>query len=253
MTGCSQYAFMFLNTFKSAEHCRSMRRMSSDLWSCIATAQTQGPELELEANAFAPAFLMPRKSVMSNAPRHHSSRVGKHSTLLEGFGRRWSMSTILTAGRDSGLGLPNVVHRLAEAGYRTKEPKAALDEKSLILEKVFKAPRDEGVSKFDVAVELLIPLEEIGALTFNLMLNLSNGSHEGSTPATEKGHGGIRLRRFQLVGGAPDPSEGLSSGVNDAAYLTCLPIRPAISNIDTCGLPKTARSLVSALIKRLFV
>ena len=243
---------MFLNTFKSAEHCRSMRRMSSDSWSCIATAQTQGPELELEANAFAPAFLMPRKSVMSNAPRHHSSRVGKHSTLLEGFGRRYELPAPC-AGRDSGLGLPNVVHRLAEAGYRTKEPKAALDEKSLILEKVFKAPRDEGVSKFDVAVELLIPLEEIDALTFNLMLNLSNGSHEGSTPAPEKGHGGIRLWRFQLLGGAPDPSDGLSSGVNAAAYLTCLPIRPAISNIDTCGLPKTARNLVSALIKRLFV
>jgi hypothetical protein len=34
-------------------------------------------------------------------------------------------------------------------------------------------------------------------------------------------------------------------------YLTCLPIRPAISNIDTCALPKTARSFSSALIMRL--
>ena len=47
--------------------------------------------------------------------------------------------------------------------------------------------------------------------------------------------------------------DGLSSSGIDATYLTCLPIRPAISNIDTCGLPKTARSLVSALIMRLFV
>ena len=36
------------------------------------------------------------------------------------------------------------------------------------------------------------------------------------------------------------------------AYLTCLPIRPAISNIETCGLPNTFLSLSSALIMRLF-
>lgn len=35
------------------------------------------------------------------------------------------------------------------------------------------------------------------------------------------------------------------------AYLTCLPIRPAISNIETCGLPNTASSFLSALIMRL--
>lgn len=37
----------------------------------------------------------------------------------------------------------------------------------------------------------------------------------------------------------------------NADYLTCLPIRPAISNIDTCGLPNTASSFLSALIMRL--
>ena len=42
-------------------------------------------------------------------------------------------------------------------------------------------------------------------------------------------------------------------GVGDEPiYLTCLPIRPAISNIDTWGLPKTSLSLASALIMRLF-
>ena len=36
-----------------------------------------------------------------------------------------------------------------------------------------------------------------------------------------------------------------------SAYLTCLPIRPAISNMETWGLPKTSLSLASALIMRL--
>ena len=34
-------------------------------------------------------------------------------------------------------------------------------------------------------------------------------------------------------------------------YLRCLPIRPAISNIETCALPKISFSLASALIMRL--
>ena len=36
-----------------------------------------------------------------------------------------------------------------------------------------------------------------------------------------------------------------------AVYFTCLPINPAISNMDTCGLPKTASNFASALIMRL--
>ena len=36
------------------------------------------------------------------------------------------------------------------------------------------------------------------------------------------------------------------------AYFTCLPIRPAISNIDTWPLPNSVRSLSSALTMRLF-
>ena len=41
--------------------------------------------------------------------------------------------------------------------------------------------------------------------------------------------------------------------VGPITYLTCLPIRPAISNMVTCGLPKTALSLASALMLRLLV
>ena len=36
-----------------------------------------------------------------------------------------------------------------------------------------------------------------------------------------------------------------------AAYLTCLPISAANSNIETCGLPKISFSLASALMLRL--
>jgi hypothetical protein len=38
-----------------------------------------------------------------------------------------------------------------------------------------------------------------------------------------------------------------------ACYFTCLPIRPAISNIETWALPKISRSFASAFTMRLFI
>lgn len=185
--------FMFLNTFKSAEHCRFDAAHELGHLVLHRHGQTQGPELEREANAFASAFLMPRKSVLSNAPR---------VATLPGLVRAkhyWKVSVAALNYRLHALGMTSdwvyrtLCIQLAEAGYRTKEPEEAIHEKSLILEKVFKALRDEGVSKFDVAEELLIPIEEIDALTFNLMLNLLSGGRKGGSPAAEKGRGEIRL------------------------------------------------------------
>lgn len=185
--------FMFLNTFKSAEHCRFDAAHELGHLVLHRHGQTQGPELEREANAFASAFLMPRKSVLANAPR-----VATLPGLLRAK-HYWKVSVAALNYRLHALGMTSdwvyrtLCIQLAEAGYRTNEPEAATHEKSLILEKVFKALRDEGVSKFDVADELLIPIEEIDALTFNLMLNLLNGGRKDSSPAAEKGRGEIRL------------------------------------------------------------
>ncbi|WP_029528505.1 helix-turn-helix domain-containing protein [Polaromonas glacialis] len=187
--------FMFLNTFKSAEHCRFDAAHELGHLVLHRHGQTQGPELEREANAFASAFLMPRKSVLANAPR---------VATLPGLVRAkhyWRVSVAALNYRLHALGMTSdwvyrtLCIQLAEAGYRTKEPEEATHEKSLILEKVFKALREEGVSKFDVADELLIPIEEIDALTFNLMLNLLNGGRKGSTPNSEKPRGEMRLVR----------------------------------------------------------
>jgi hypothetical protein len=44
---------------------------------------------------------------------------------------------------------------------------------------------------------------------------------------------------------------GLRRICRAGTYFRCLPIRPAISNIETCTLPNTSLSLASALIMRL--
>ncbi|KVR14080.1 XRE family transcriptional regulator [Burkholderia ubonensis] len=172
--------FMFLNTYKSAEHCRFDAAHELGHLVLHRHGQTQGPELEREANAFASAFLMPRKSVLAYAPR---------VATLPGLVRakhHWKVSVAALNYRMHALGLTSAwVYRtlciqLAEAGYRTNEPEPMTHEKSQVLEKVFKALRDEGTSRADVAHALAISPKEIDSLTFNLMLNLLTGRGEGS-------------------------------------------------------------------------
>ncbi len=185
--------FMFLNTFKSAEHCRFDAAHELGHLVLHRHGQTQGPELEREANAFASAFLMPRKSVLAYGPR---------IATLPGLVRSkhyWKVSVAALNYRLHSLGMTTdwiyrtLCIQLAEAGYRTAEPEAATHEKSLVLEKVFKALRDEGTSKNDVADALSIPPEEIDSLTFNLMLNLLSGGRKSGGLGSGGGRNSVRL------------------------------------------------------------
>lgn len=167
--------FVFLNTFKSAEHCRFDAAHELGHLVLHRHGQAHGPELEREANAFASAFLMPRKSVLCNGPK---------SATLPGIVQHkkyWAVSVAALNYRLHALGMTSdwtyrtLCIQLAEAGYRTQEPNGCIHEKSIVLEKVFSALREEGITKAAVAEELLIPAEEINALTFGLMLNVLKG------------------------------------------------------------------------------
>ncbi|WP_321207626.1 ImmA/IrrE family metallo-endopeptidase [Paraburkholderia nemoris] len=185
--------FMFLNTYKSAEHCRFDAAHELGHLVLHRHGQTQGPELEREANAFASAFLMPRKSVLAYAPR---------VATLPGLVRakhHWKVSVAALNYRMHALGLTSAwVYRtlciqLAEAGYRTNEPEPMAHEKSQMLEKAFKVLRDEGTSRSDVARALAISPKEIDSLTFNLMLNLLTGRGEGPHLGESAARDGLRL------------------------------------------------------------
>lgn len=169
---------VFLNTFKSAEHCRFDAAHELGHLALHRHGQAHGPELEREANAFASAFLMPRKSVLANGP--------KSATLpgLVAHKKYWTVSVAALNYRLHALGMTTdwtyrtLCIQIAEAGYRTREPNGAVHEKSILLEKVFSALRDEGITKTNVADELLIPIDEMNALTFGLMLNVLKGGQE---------------------------------------------------------------------------
>lgn len=181
--------FMFLNTYKSAEHCRFDAAHELGHLVLHKHGETHGPELEREANAFASAFLMPRASVLANAPR-----LATLPSLIK-HKKYWSVSVAALNYRLHALGLTTdwtyrtLCIQLAEAGYRTSEPESIPHERSLLLEKVFAALRSEDVSKFQVAQQLNIDHHEINELTFGLMLNVLKGGASTST----KGTGKLRL------------------------------------------------------------
>jgi Zn-dependent peptidase ImmA (M78 family)/transcriptional regulator with XRE-family HTH domain len=171
--------FIFLNTFKSAEHCRFDAAHELGHLVLHRHGPPQGPDIEREANAFASAFLMPKASVLAQAPRQITLPA------LVRLKKYWSVSVAALNYRLHALGLTtDWVYRtlciqLAEEGYRTKEPESIPHERSLLLEKVFGALKEDGVSRRDVAAQLNFSADELSALTFGLVLNLLPGGGSG--------------------------------------------------------------------------
>ena len=184
--------FVFLNTFKSAEHCRF--DVAHELGHLVLHrhAQPQGPDLERAANAFASAFLMPKSSVLAHAPKAATlPSLIRHKKL-------WLVSVAALNYRLHALGLTTdwtyrtLCIQIAQAGYRMSEPESINHEKSLVLEKVFTALREEGLGKADVARQLAISPDEINELTFGLMLNALKGGR-GVDAAPKVSRASLRL------------------------------------------------------------
>lgn len=170
--------FVFLNTKKTAERCRFDAAHELGHLVMHRHGAPQGQEAEKEANAFASAFLMPRRSVLANAPRTATLKS------LIAHKKFWNVSTAALNYRLHSLGLTTdwtyrtLCIDLAKLG-RDHEPESSPFESSQVLKKVFASLREDGISKSDVAKELLIQPEELDELTFGLMLNVLSGKSHG--------------------------------------------------------------------------
>lgn len=175
--------FVFLNTQKSCEHSRFDAAHELGHLVLHRHAGSKGQEAEREANAFASAFLMPRASVLSNAP--HMATVDQ----LIRFKAYWTVSVAALAYRLHDVGLVSDWHyrslciEIAQRGYRKKEPNEAPRETSQVLAKVFAALREEGTSKADIAAALSIHAEEIDELVFGLALTALRFPQAALTPS----------------------------------------------------------------------
>lgn len=177
--------FVFLNTKKTAERCRFDAAHELGHLVMHRHGAPHGQEAEREANAFASAFLMPRRSVLANAPRSVTLKS------LISHKKYWNVSAAALNYRLHALKLTTdwayrtLCIDLAKLG-RDKEPEPSPFESSQVLKKVFSSLREDGVSKSDVARELLIQPEELDELTFSLMLNALKGGSSKQPPAKSK-------------------------------------------------------------------
>ena len=162
--------YVFLNNMKSAE--RTRMDAAHELGHLVLHSKegAQGRQAEMEASMFASAFLMPRGSVLAEAPKNGTLRQ-----LIEAK-RRWNVSVAGLAYRMHKLGLltdwqyRKLFIDMGRDGYRTDEPNSAPSESSQVLTKVFTALREKGMPMAHVAEGLLITTEELSTLVFGLVL-----------------------------------------------------------------------------------
>jgi Zn-dependent peptidase ImmA (M78 family)/DNA-binding XRE family transcriptional regulator len=192
--------FVFLNTKKSCEHSRFDAAHELGHLVLHRHAGAKGQEAEREANAFASAFLMPRASVLANAP--HMATVDQ----LVRHKPYWTVSVAALAYRLHDVRLLTDWHyrtlciEIAKRSFRKKEPNEAPRETSQVLAKVFAALREEGVTKADIAEALAVHVDEIDQLVFGLALTALSSS--GGVRSTSAG----RRPALRLVRGSKETS-----------------------------------------------
>jgi Zn-dependent peptidase ImmA (M78 family)/transcriptional regulator with XRE-family HTH domain len=172
--------FVFLNTIKSAEHSRF--DAAHELGHLVMhTGGTHGGrDAELEADAFASAFLMPRSSVLAEAPRFASLNG------LVSLKKTWGVSVAALNRRLRDVGKLTEWHyrslciQIAKDGYRSTEPNGIEPERSQILEKVLCALREDSMGVTDIARDLHLLPGDVEELLFGLATVSVTGGAEGT-------------------------------------------------------------------------
>ena len=165
----NNHPFIFLNTRKSVE--RSRFDAAHELGHILLHKHGSplGKEAESQANKFASAFLMPQGSVIANSPgiptleaiiRLKSIWKAAASAMV----RRMRDLNLITEWNYRALMI-----ELSKRGFMKNEPNAiAKRETSKLLPMIFKALREEGITKDKIARDLCLFVDDIDSLIFNL-------------------------------------------------------------------------------------
>ncbi|SOB94568.1 helix-turn-helix domain-containing protein [Thalassospira xiamenensis] len=166
----SQKPFVFLNTYKTAEH--SIFDAAHELGHLVLHMHG-GPEesqqAEREANAFASAFLVPAADVKARMPRLIDVNIIIRAKL------RWRVSAMAMAYRLRRLGLltewqyKSACIELGKRGYRSGEPEGIERETSSVWHKILERLWTERVTKDEIAQNLCVPVDEIDCLLDGVM------------------------------------------------------------------------------------
>lgn len=182
---------VFLNTSKSGE--RGRFDAAHELGHLVLHGEHQVPSrpaAEVEANRFAAAFLMPRASILGAGLRHATPQ-----RILE-CKRTWKVAAMALTHRLFELnlltdwGYRDACVQLSRLGYRRAEPGGIPRESSQVLDKVFRALRDNGETPAAIAAEIGIPVSELHAHVFGLTPVAVGG---GASPGSGARRGDLRL------------------------------------------------------------
>lgn len=165
--------FIFLNTSRTAERCRF--DLAHELGHLVMHKHgiIEGIHVEQEANAFASAFLMPRRSLLADPLRIPSLKSILSKKEI------WQVSAAALTYRCSKLGIitdwnaTSIYKQLAQRG-RNNEPNPIAHESSLLLDKVFQVLAQENFDLSMLTNDLCLHLDEVNNLTFNLVNKYQN-------------------------------------------------------------------------------
>lgn len=160
--------YIFLNTFKTAEHSRFDAAHELGHLVMHLHGVTTGREAEQEANRFASHFLIPETDLLAYIPR-----VSKLEQIVRAK-KRWGVSVSALAYR---LHKQNL---LSDWQYRNfciqinklygkSEPEGMCREQSVVWEKVFRELWKDGITRDTIAEELYIPSVELENVLFGLL------------------------------------------------------------------------------------
>lgn len=170
--------FVFLNTKKTVEHSRFDAAHELGHLVLHKHGDPIGKEVEIQAHRFASTLLMPEGSVKANFRFIPTLDKIIADKVL------WGVSAAAYVRRLKDLSLITDWHYrsfsidLSRRGHMRREPNPIKQrETSKLLPMLFKALREEGISKHDIAKDLKIFTEEIDSLVFNLaMIQIEGGS-----------------------------------------------------------------------------
>ncbi|RVH05167.1 helix-turn-helix domain-containing protein [Sinorhizobium meliloti] len=185
----SDKAYVFLNSFKSAE--RSIFDTAHELGHLVLHrhGETSGADedtrtAEIEANRFAAAFLMPEEDIRVRMPRLITAE------LIVRAKKRWRVSAMALAYRLRHLPKPMLSEwqyraiciELGKRGYRTAEPDTVGRETSILWGKVLTELWSERKSLESVAAQLSLPIHEIEKLLHGILPRQEGGNPGPHTP-----------------------------------------------------------------------
>lgn len=161
--------YIFLNTFKSAEHSRFDAAHELGHLVLHKHGGPSGRDAEIEANAFASAFLMPRMDVKSRVPF-----VGTLDDIVRAK-RRWGVSAAALNYRLHKVGVTTEWQnrtfciQINQRGYRILEPEPMAREESTVWRMILSELWSERVTRAHIARELHLPEDEVESLVFGLL------------------------------------------------------------------------------------